>query len=176
MYYLALLAQLCISYRNHIPKVFDNRRVALSACGLSMDRSQRGEMAIPNSASAKHISSHDHLVFKDTQGFPFREQYPAARNATCSFCCTEQQAAATPIFILYDLATEANELERADHGGYILVARRHPTVLHAHSTYTMVKSLLRCHRQRLLQRPPLPPKPLSSTSLESVGRVATANS
>lgn len=41
-------------------------------------------------------------------------------NATCSFCRTEQQAA-TPVFMLCDLATKANELKLTGHGGYIHV-------------------------------------------------------
>lgn len=140
-----------------------------------MDRSQSGEMAIPNSASAKYISSHNHLVFKDTHGFPLLEQHPAAQNATCSFCCTKQKAAATPVFVLCDLATKTNELKCTDHGGYLYICAPQLDRV-ALWIYTLLTPSLRCRLQSLLQRLPLPPKLVSSKFLESMNHVATATS
>lgn len=73
-----------------------------------------------------------HLLF-DIHGFPFLEQHRTGSYqsyATFSFCCKEQQAVATPAFMLCNLATKTNELECADHGGYphVHVGHRYLTV------------------------------------------------
>lgn len=67
--------------------------------------------------------SRTNIFFPIAIGFPFLEQHRAAQNRHVR-CCTKRQAAATPVFMPCDLATKADELKRADHGGYIHVSRR----------------------------------------------------
>ena len=82
----------------------------------------RKEGKLANSAGATSFT-HEHLL-SNSYRLSILGAASGGSKPTCAFCCTKRQAAATRVFMPCDLATKADELKRADHGGYIHVSRR----------------------------------------------------
>ena len=119
-----------------------------------------------------------HLLF-DIHGFPFLAQHWTAHNSHMRHVRfvalnDRQQPPLSPCCATWlRRPISSNVLITAP--TYILRAATRSD-LFARSTYTLITLSLKCHRRRLLQRPPLPLRPVLPMSLESVGHATTANS
>ena len=135
----------------------------------------RKEGKLTNSAGATNFA-HDRFIFIDIYGFPFLEQHQVAQiqhvrsvaqndrqQPSLSSCRATSRRRPMSSNLLITAAT------------YMFCTATGSDII-IHSTQVSITYMLRCHLTRLLQRPPLPPRPVSSKYPESVNRVITATS